>query len=81
VESGASVLLTTEALHPNITPEVLWIRSLDRDEWLLETKVSWEFATDWRAVLGTDVFGGPPNRLLGQFDNSDRVYWEFRHSF
>lgn len=81
VESGASVLLTSDALHPDITPEILWIRSLDRDEWLLETKVTWEFATDWRGVLGADVFGGPPNRLLGQFDASDRVYWEFRHSF
>lgn len=81
LESGTSVLLTTEAIHPDITPEVLWIRSLDRDEWLLETKVTWEFATDWRGVLGADVFGGPPNRLLGQFDDSDRVYWEFRHSF
>ena len=81
LESGASVLLTTEAMHPDITPEVLWIRSLDRDEWLLETKVTWAFATDWRAVLGADIFGGPPNRLLGQFDDSDRVYWEFRHSF
>ncbi len=81
VESGASIMLTTSALHPDITPEVLWIRSLDRNEWLLETKVTWEFAADWKATLGTDIFAGPPTSLFGQFDQTDRVYTEFRHSF
>ncbi|MSQ69630.1 MAG: hypothetical protein EXR83_15875 [Gammaproteobacteria bacterium] len=81
LESGASILLTTSALHPDITPEVLWIRSLDRNEWLLESKITWEFAADWRATLGTDIFAGPPTSLFGQFDHTNRVYTEFRHNF
>lgn len=81
LESGASILLTTTGFHPDITPEVLWIRSLDRNDWLLEAKVTWEFAHDWRGVLGADIFEGPQNRLFGQFDNSDRVYYELRYSF
>lgn len=81
LESGASIFLTTTSLHPDITPEVLWIRSLDRNEWLLEAKVTWEFARNWRGVLGADIFEGQQNRLLGQFNNSDRVYYELRYSF
>lgn len=81
LESGASILLTTTSLHPDFTPEVLWIRSLDRNDWLLETKLTWDFAQNWRAVLGADIFEGRANRLFGQFDASDRVYYELRFSF
>ena len=81
VETGASILLTTTSWHPDVTPEILWIRSLDRNEWVLETKITWAFAEDWRAVLGGDVFDGPPTGLFGQFDRTDRVYTELRFSF
>jgi len=81
VETGVSVMLTTTSWHPDLTPEVLWIRSLDRNEWVLQTKMSWEFAPNWRAVLGGDVFGGPQTGIFGQFDDTDRVYWEMRYSF
>ena len=81
LETGVSIFLTTTRWHRDIKPEVLWIRSLDRNEWLLETKLTWSFAVDWRAVLGTDIFEGPSTGVLGQFDSTDRVYWEFRYSF
>jgi len=81
LETGASLMLTTTSWHPDVTPEVLYIRSLDRNEWVLQTKISWEFAQDWRAVLGGDVFGGPRTGLFGQFDDTDRVYTELRFSF
>lgn len=81
LETGMSILLTTSSWHPDITPEVLWVRSLDRNEWMLQAKISWDFAADWRATLGTDVFGGPPTGLFGQFEDTDRVYTELRFSF
>ncbi len=81
LESGISLFFTTTSWHRDIKPEVLWIRSLDRNEWLLEAKLTWNFAADWRAVLGADIFEGPRTGVLGQFDSTDRVYWEFRYSF
>ena len=81
LESGFSVLLTTEELHEDITPEILWIRSLNRDEWLVEAKVAWRFSQNWRLTLGADVFAGPPAGLLGRYDAKDRVYYELRYSF
>ena len=81
VESGISLLFRTTAIHPDIEPEVLWVRSLNRNEWLLEAKVSWKFTPDWRWTVGTDVFEGPRNSFLGEFDKTDRVYSEVRFSF
>jgi len=81
LETGMSFFAKTEALHPDVTPEILWIRSLNREEWLLEAKVTWRFTQDWRAVAGIDVFEGPLLSLFGQFDRSDRVYYELRYSF
>ena len=81
LETGMSILVRTTSWHPDITPEVLWIRSLNRDEWLLQPKISWDFARNWRAVLGADIFEGNPTNLFGRFDNSDRVYYELRYSF
>jgi hypothetical protein len=81
LESGLSLYFTTTSWHPKLKPEILWIRSLDRNEWLLETKVSWKFAPEWRGVLGADIFEGPNTGVLGQFDKTDRVYTELRFSF
>ena len=81
VETGFSVYLSTDAWHKDVTPEILWIRSLNRDEWLLEAKVDWRFAQNWRFTLGADIFAGPRSGLLGQYDAKDRVYYELRYSF
>ena len=81
LESGLSVLLSTTRLGANLVPEILWIRSLNRDEWLLEIKATWNMSNHWRATLGADIFEGPPIGLLGEFDAQDRVYYEIRYSF
>lgn len=81
VESGLSIFLSTKALHPRVEPEILWIRSLDRNEWLLETKVTWTINDNWSTVAGLDIFEGPQQALLGQYDDQDRVYLELRFNF
>ena len=81
VESGFSVYLSTKAFHPDVKPELLWIQSLNRSDWLIEAKVTWEFEPDWQLVLGADIFGGPSTGLFGRFDDKDRVYYELRHAF
>jgi hypothetical protein len=82
VESGFALYYETTALHPNVKPELLWIRSLDRNEWLLEAKISWDIDAHWRLAAGIDIFDGPPAApLLGQYDRKDRIYYELRYSF
>lgn len=81
VESGLSVMITTTSWHPDVTPEILWIRSLNRDDWSLQAKVAWDFARNWRGTLGADIFGGPDTGFFGRYAENDRVYYEFRFSF
>lgn len=80
-ESGFSVLLSTQALHPKLEPELLLVRSLNRNDWMAQFKLTWKADGNWRLAAGVDVFEGPSNGLFGVFDNKDRVYTEARYSF
>lgn len=80
-ESGFSFLFSTQALHPKIEPKLLFIRSLNRNDWLAQFKVTWRLDGNWRLAAGADVFGGKATGLFGQFDNKDRVYTEVRYNF
>ena len=80
-ESGVSLLLSTQALHPKLEPEMLLVRSLNRDDWLAQFKLTWKLDGNWRLVTGVDIFDGSANGLFGAFDDKDRVYTEVRYSF
>jgi hypothetical protein len=80
-ESGISLLLSTQALHSRLEPELLLIRSLNRDDWLAQFKLTWKPGGNWRLAAGVDIFEGPATGLFGMFDDKDRVYTEVRYSF
>lgn len=80
-ESGISLLLSTQALHPRLEPEMLLVRSLNRDDWSAQFKLTWKLDGNWRLAAGADIFEGPATGLFGGFDNKDRVYTEVRYSF
>jgi hypothetical protein len=81
VDSGFTVRASTSALGPDLEPEVLWLYGLNRNDWLLETKLKWTFHRQWQAVLGLDVFQGPQETIFGQYDANDRVYYQVRYTF
>lgn len=80
-ESGVSLLLSTQALHPRLESELLLISSLNRADWLAQLKLTWKLDGNWRLATGVDVFEGPANSLFGTYDHTDRVYTEVRYSF
>lgn len=80
-ESSMSLLFSTRALHPRLEPELFLIRSLDRNDWSGQFKVSWRMDDNWRLAAGVDIFEGPADGLFGTFDERDRVYTEVRYSF
>ena len=80
-ESGVSLLLSTQALHPRLEPELLLVRSLNRNDWSAQLKITWKMDGNWRLAAGADIFEGPATGLFGQFDSKDRVYTEVRYSF
>jgi hypothetical protein len=80
-ESGFSLLFSTQALHPKLEPKLLFIRSLNRNDWLAQFKLTWRQDGNWRLAMGADIFGGVSSGLFGQFDNKDRIYTEVRYNF
>lgn len=80
-ESGYSVLLSTQALHPRLEPQLLLVHSLNRNDWSAQFKLTWKVDGNWRLAAGVDIFEGPPTGLFGAFDNKDRIYTEARYSF
>ncbi|MDT8363341.1 MAG: DUF1302 family protein [Nitrosomonas sp.] len=79
-ESGGSIFLQSD-LWRNIEAQVLLIHSLNRSEWMLRPRITWNFTRDWRLAMGADIFEGPATGLFGRFANNDRVYTELRFSF
>lgn len=80
VESGYSVLLAGK-ITDDVEAQMLWIASLNRTDWLLRPRVTWNFEKNWRLAAGVDIFNGPPLGFFGRFANRDRIYTELRYSF
>ncbi len=79
-ENGYSLLLHGN-LAPRLDAEVLWISSLNRNDWLLRPQLIWNFEKNWRLTAGADTFSGPPLGMFGRYNLQDRVYTELRYSF
>jgi len=80
-ECGLTMLLSTQALHPKLETKALIVRSLNRDDSLLQLKASWRLDGNWRIAAGADIFMGDSGGLFGRFTNRDRLYTEVRYSF
>ncbi len=81
VDTAFSLLANSRWLDPHVVPEVLYIRNLDRNAWNVQARVTWEFQQDWKLIGGISAYGGKSDTLLGQFDQTDRVFGEVRYSF
>lgn len=79
-ENGFSALVNGKVRH-NVEAQLLWITSLNRNDWLLRPSLTWAMEKNLRLRLGVDIFNGPPLGFFGRFDNTDRVYTEMRYSF
>nr|AEQ20481.1 hypothetical protein [uncultured bacterium CSL142] len=79
-EAGTTLLLKRSFGH-NVDAQALFIRSLDRDDWMFRPQVKWGFAKNWGLGVGADIFDGPPTGFFGQYRNRDRVYTDLRYSF
>lgn len=76
-----SIWLKSGLLDNLLQPELFFVSSLDRQDWMLRPKISYIFRNKWTAALGVDIFEGKTNGTFGQFDNRDRAYIEVRRDF
>lgn len=80
-EGGMTLLLSSQALHPKLEPKVLIVRSLNRDDTLVQLKATWRLDGNWRLAAGADLFAGDRGGLFGRYADRDRIYTEVRYSF
>ena len=81
VESGVSLFYSTKVWGDRLEPEITLIESLNRGDWLLRPRLTWNVSADLKASFGADILNGPPDALFGRFTNGDRVYAEVRYDF
>ena len=79
-ESGVSLYASTD-FNSKTEGEILLVTGLNRTDWMLRPKVTWDLANNWWLALGVDIFGGDSIGLFGRFDDSDRVYGNVRYTF
>lgn len=79
-EFGATVLVNY-TLNSRMEMELLALAGLNREDYLLQPKVAWRFARDWRLQAGADIFGGGAVGLFGPYDDRDRIYLELKRWF
>ena len=79
-EDGYSLLLNHK-FNDKLEAQVMWLSSLNRTDWLLRPRVTWDFERNWRLAVGADIFNGPKLGFFGRYGNEDRVYSEVRYSF
>lgn len=79
-ENGYSLLFNTKFIN-NWEAQAMLISSLNRSDWLLRPRLTWNFERNWRLLFGADIFKGPPTGSFGRYDQQDRVYSEIRYSF
>ncbi len=79
-ENGYSLLFNTKFID-NWEAQTIFIASLNRTDWLLRPRLTWNFERNWRLLFGADIFKGPPTGLFGRYDQQNRIYSEIRYSF
>lgn len=80
IENGYSLLFNTK-FFTNWEAQALFISSLNRSDWLLRPRATWNFERNWRWIVGADIFSGPATGMFGRYDQQDRLYSELRYSF
>jgi hypothetical protein len=79
-EAGMTLLLRHN-FRTSLSAEALFIRSLNRDDWMLQPSVKWSVDKNWRLSFGVDVFDGPMTGYFGRYRDRDRVYTDLRYTF
>lgn len=79
-EQGVTLLVNHE-FSDALEAEVLVVKGLNRDDYMVRPKVVWQMTPEWRGTAGLDVFGGDQTGVFGRFDDQDRVYVEVRRDF
>jgi hypothetical protein len=81
ISSTGALWLGTTFQANKIEPEILFLSSFDKKDWMFRPKVRFNIGTAWQWTIGGDFFGGERSGYFGQFKDRDRVYSEIKFVF
>lgn len=79
--TSASIWLKTGFFDDRLEPELFFVSRLDKADYMLRPKLSYNYNDYLKFILGADIFRGENDGDFGRFDDSDRVYLEILYDF
>ncbi len=76
-----SIWLKTGFFENMIEPELLFISSLNKLDYLFRPKITYNHNQRLQFIFGADIFYGEFDGTFGIFDENDRVYLEILYNF
>ena len=81
VQNGWSLRLDKKFWNDTLDCELLSLHYVERNDFYLRPKISYEIADGWRGTVGGEVFGGPGHSFLGRVRKNSGAFAELAYSF
>ncbi|ACN15123.1 conserved hypothetical protein [Desulforapulum autotrophicum HRM2] len=81
ITTSFSIWLKTGFFENLIEPELFFVSSLDKKNYLFRPKITYNHNNRLKLVLGADIFYGETDGSFGVFNENDRVYIEALYNF
>ncbi len=81
VQNGWSLRLDKKFWNDTLDCELLSLHYIERNDFYLRPKISYELADGWRGTVGGEVFGGPQHSFFGRIRKNTGAFVELAYSF
>jgi hypothetical protein len=73
ISTTGTFLVRRNFMNDSILAEILLIQTMSQDDGLLQVSLEYDWSTNFRFTVGSDIFFGSPKGVFGQFKENDRV--------
>ena len=81
VQNGWSLRVDKKFWNDTLDCELLGLHYIERNDYYLRPKISYELADGWRGTVGGEVFGGPQRSFFGRVRKNTGAFVELAYSF
>ncbi len=81
VQNGWSLRLDKKYWNDTLDCELLSLHYLERNDFYLRPKISYEITDAWRGTVGGEIFGGPRHSFFGRVRKNTGAFVELAYSF
>ncbi len=81
VQNGWSLRLGKKFLNDTLDCELLVVHYLERSDFFLRPRITYDLADGWRVTVGGEAFGGPEVSFFGRLQDNSGAFLELLYSF